>query len=94
MLKFLLTHPEYSFAPHEAIELCQAFDAALAVLYEENRSTNWGADKVTAALATEIVESRLRGERDPKQLRDNAVRVAKMLFETASPGDVKKGASR
>jgi hypothetical protein len=86
MLKFLLAHPEYSFSPPEVVELCEAFDAALAALHEEHRSTNWSADKVTAALAAEIVESRLCGERDPKRLRDNAIRMARTLFETAEPG--------
>ncbi len=85
MLTFLLAHPEYSFSPQEAIELCEAFDAALVALHEEHRSINWSADRVTAAMAAEIVESRLRGETDPKRLRDNAVRVAKSLFETAAP---------
>jgi hypothetical protein len=85
MLKFLLQHPEYSFSPPEAVELCEAYDAALVALHEECRSVNWSADKVTAALAAEIVESRLRGEKDPKRLRDNAIRMARTLFETAEP---------
>jgi hypothetical protein len=83
MLKFLLAHPEYSFSPPEAAELCAAFDAALLALHEGNPSTNWSADRVTAALAAEIAESRLRGERDPKRLRDNAIRMARTLFEAA-----------
>ena len=85
MLKFLLAHPEYSFSPRDAIELCEAFDAALVALHEEDRSTNWSADWVTAALAAEIAESRLRGETDPKRLRDNAIRMARTLFESAEP---------
>jgi hypothetical protein len=85
MLKFLLAHPEYSFSPPEVFELCEAFDAALASLHEEHRFINWSTDKVTAALAAEIAESRLRGERDPKRLRDNAIRMARTLFETAEP---------
>ena len=85
MLKFLLAHPEYSFSPRDAIELCEAFDAALVALHEEHRSTNWSADRVTVALAAEIAESRLRGETDPKRLRDNAIDMAKTLFETAEP---------
>jgi hypothetical protein len=85
MLKFLLAHPEYSFSPPEVFELCEAFDAALVALHEEHRFINWSAERVTAALAAEIAESRLRGERDPKRLRDNAVRMARTLFETAEP---------
>jgi hypothetical protein len=83
MLKFLLEHPEHSFFAQEVAELCEAFDAALAALHEEHRSTNWTADRVTAALAAEIVESWLRGERDPRRLRDNAIHMARTLFETA-----------
>ena len=83
MLKFLMAHPEYQFSPPEVVELCEAFDAALAALHEEHRSINWSAERVTAALAAEIAECRLRGERDPKRLRDNAVCMAKTLFETA-----------
>jgi hypothetical protein len=44
-------------------------------------SISRSADKVTAALAAEIVESRLQGERDRKRLRDKAVSMARTLFE-------------
>jgi len=48
-------------------------------------SADYSFDQVTAALAAEIVESRLRGEKDPKRLRDDAIRMAKTLFETTGP---------
>ena len=83
MLRYLLGHPEYSFSPAEAAELCEAFDGALATLHEESvGSVNWSADEVTAALAAEIVESRLLGETDRKRLRDQAVSMAKTLFDS------------
>jgi len=83
MLRYLLAHPEYSFSPPEAAELCEAFDSALATLHEESAgSVNWSTDEVTAALAAEIVESRLRGETDRKRLRDQAVSMAKTVFES------------
>ncbi len=82
MLRYLLAHPEYSFSPAEAAELCEAFDGALATLHEQgDGSISRSADKVTAALAAEIVESRLQGERDRKRLRDKAVSMARTLFE-------------
>jgi hypothetical protein len=81
MLNYLLSHSEYSFSPQETADLCEAFDLAIAVLQvQEKTSVNWAAEDVRATLAAEIVEARIRGEKDPKQLCDRAVRVAETLF--------------
>ena len=45
-----------------------------------NTSANWEADEVRASLAAEIVKAKLKGEQDPRVLRDHAVRVAETLF--------------
>ena len=50
---------------------------AVAILQERDGSaTNWAADRVRATLAAEIVQARLRGEKDPKRLSEHAVRIA------------------
>jgi hypothetical protein len=80
MLNYLLAHPEFSFSPAETADLCEAFDMALAELHaQENVSANWEADDVRASLAAEIVKARNQGERDPKRLRDHAVRAAEKM---------------
>lgn len=77
MLNYLLAHPELRFSPPETADLCEAFDAAVAVLQERDSSAaNWAADGVRATLAAEIVQAWMRGERDIRRLSDHAVRVA------------------
>ena len=81
MLNYLLAHPDLAFSPPETADLCEAFDMTLAELHaKENTSANWEADDVRASLAAEIVKAKLKGEQDPKALRDHAVRVAETLF--------------
>jgi hypothetical protein len=77
MLNYLLAHPELKFSAPETADLCEAFDMAVAVLQErDNTSANWAADSVRAALAAEIVQAWVRGEKDLRRLSDQAVRVA------------------
>jgi hypothetical protein len=77
MLNYLLVHPELTFSPPETVDLCEAFDMAVAILQErDNSSANWGADDVRATLAAEIVQARLRGEKNLKRLSEHAVRIA------------------
>jgi uncharacterized protein (DUF1501 family) len=81
MLNYLLAHPDLAFSPPETADLCEAFDMTLAELHaKENTSANWEADDVRASLAAEIVKAKLKGEQDPKALRDHAVAVAETLF--------------
>jgi hypothetical protein len=81
MLNYLLAHPEFSFSPREVADLCEAFDMAVAVLQgRENASASCAADSARAALAAEIVEAWVRGEKDPACLSDQAVRTADSMF--------------
>jgi hypothetical protein len=81
MLNYLLAHPDLSFSPPETADLCEAFDMTLAELHaQENTSANWETDEVRASLAAEIVKAKLQGERDPRELRDRALRMAGTLF--------------
>jgi hypothetical protein len=77
MLNYLLVHPELTFSPPETADLCEAFDMAVAVLQERDRSpASSPADRVRTALAAEVVQAWMRGERDLGQLSDQAVRAA------------------
>jgi hypothetical protein len=77
MLNYLLVHPELRFSPPETADLCEAFDMAVAVLQErDNSPANRAADSVRTALAAEIVQAWMRGERDLGQLSDQAIRRA------------------
>jgi hypothetical protein len=81
MLNYLLTHPELKVSPSETVDLCEAFDMAVAVLQErDNTSANWAADSVRAALAAVIVQAWLGGEKDPRRLSDQAARAADTMF--------------
>ena len=86
MLNYLLVHPELTFSPPETADLCEAFDMAVAVLQErDNSPASWAADSVRTALAAEIVQAWMRGERDLGRLSDQAVRMA----DTMCAGGVK-----
>jgi hypothetical protein len=76
MLQYLLSHPEYAFSPPETADLCEAFDMAVAELQERGgTSINWTDERVRAALSGVIVEAWNKGERDPRQLSDRALRM-------------------
>ena len=80
MLNYLLAHPEFSFSAPETADLCEAFDMALAELHARERLTvNGEAAEMGAALAAEIVKAKLQGARDPRELRDHAVRLGETL---------------
>jgi hypothetical protein len=82
MLQYLLSHPEYAFSPPETADLCEAFDMAVAVLQERGgTSINWTDERVRAVLSGAIVEAWNNGERDPRQLRDRALRMADKMAE-------------
>jgi hypothetical protein len=81
MLSYLLAHPEFSFSAPDTADLCEAFDMALAELHaRDSQTVNWEAQEVRAALAAEIVQAKLQGTRDPRELRDHAVRLAGTLI--------------
>jgi hypothetical protein len=80
MLNYLLVHPELTFSPPETAGLCEAFDMAVAVLQErDDSSASWAADSMRTALAAEIVQAWMRGERDLGQLSDQAIRMVPMF---------------
>jgi len=80
MLSYLLTHPEFSFSAPDTADLCEAFDMALAELHaRDGASVNWEAHEVRSALAAAIVQAKLRGARDSRELRDHAIRLADTL---------------
>jgi hypothetical protein len=80
MLQYLLSNPQYAFSPQETADLCEAFDMAVAVLQERgSTSINWTDESVRAALSREIVEERMRGERDPRRLSDRAILMAEKI---------------
>ena len=81
-MQYLLSHPEYAFSPPETADLCEAFDMAVAVLQERGgTSINWTDERVRAVLSGAIVEAWNNAERDPRQLRDRALRMADKMCE-------------
>lgn len=57
---------------------------ALAELHaREDLSANWETDEMRAALAAEIVKAKLQGTREPRELRDHALRLAQTLVSQA-----------
>jgi hypothetical protein len=94
MLNYLLAHPEFSFSAPDTADLCEAFDMALAELHAgEGTAVNREAQEVRAALAAEIVKARLRGVRDPRELRDHAISVAQTLA-TGGQGAISQNGER
>jgi hypothetical protein len=69
MLIYLLREHDHAFAPDDIVGLVAAYEDALARTGLANRD-----DPASALVANAIIEAANAGERDPKRLRDAAIK--------------------
>ena len=68
--------PETTFDPDAVAIMSSAFDAALALLNDQNQSPT-----VREIIAKRIIAAAMKGERDPERLRQEAINAISRIAE-------------